>query len=294
MTVLRSAATWLCAAALAVSLALFGLAMSLSNTILNADFVIAQMEDVPVHDFFADEARRLVPAGGEFLLPLIDEAAADLEPWAREQAALVVRAVEDYLGGAEVIQATISVEEPKRYLAVQLEELLLGDVEIMPGLNQLNEVMRRSILDQVLREVDSRIPDTVQLTESYFDAATLSSLRSAREFAGYMRTALWLLPLLALLLVLLIAWLQSWRGRVIARFTGAALLLAGAGSLIVRSTAPGALAGMLPAGMPSPVAAILPAVLERCFQPMLLYGVVLGVVGAALLLVSLMYRTAAT
>jgi len=290
MTILRTALSITCAVALATAMVLLGMAHSLSHTLFDADFVIGHMDAVPVQDFFADQARQLVPAGGEFLLPLIDEAAIDLEPWARQQVALVIRAVERFLGGAETIRALISMEEPKRYLAAQLEDLFMGDS--LPGLNQVDAQMRRAFLSQILQEVDRRIPDTVEITEDFFDASTMSSLQSGRTCAAYMHMGLKLLPILAALLALFIAWLQAWHGRRIAVFIAATFLAAAMGSLLVRSLVPGAVAGMVTAGgLPAQLTSALPLFLERCFALMGLYSVVLVIGGAALLIISLLLRS---
>jgi len=280
----------LCAVLLAGTMVLLGVAISLSRTILNADFVIAELDNVPVYGLFADEAKKQVPAEGAFLLPLIDEAGEDLEPWAGEQVAVLIRATETYVKGDLAFSATISLEEPKRYLAGRLEETLL-DIGL-PGLNMFSEEQQRMFLDQVLREMDNRIPDTFEITEAFLDAGTLAGLRTAREYAGYVSLSLWLLPVVALVLVLLIAWMLAWRGRPVTRFTGAAFAVGGIGSLILRVVAPPALADMALSGVPAAMRPALAGFIERCFEPLLVYGIVVLVVGALLVLVSFRLRSA--
>ena len=280
----------LCAVLLAGTMVLLGVAISLSRTILNADFVIAELANVPVYGLFADEAKKQVPAEGAFLLPLIDEAGEDLEPWAGEQVAVLIRATETYVKGDLAFSATISLEEPKRYLAGRLEETLL-DIGL-PGLNMFSEEQQRMFLDQVMREVDNRIPDTFEITEAFLDAGTLAGLRTAREYAGYVSLSLWLLPVVALVLVLLIAWMLVWRGRPVTRFTGAAFAVGGIGSLILRVVAPPALVGMIPPYIPSGMRPVVAGFIERCFEPLLVYGIVVLVVGALLVILSFKLRTA--
>jgi hypothetical protein len=280
----------LCSVLLAGTVVLLGVAISLSRTILNADFVIAELASVPVYGLFADEAAKQVPAEGAFLLPLIDEAGEDLEPWAGEQVAVLIRATETYVKGDMAFSATISLEEPKRYLAGQLEETFL-DIAL-PGLNMFSEEQQRMFLDQIMREVDNRIPDSFEVTEAYLDAGTLAGLRTAREYAGYVSLSLWLLPVVALVLVLLIAWMLAWRGRSLTRFTGAAFAVGGIGSLILRVVGPPALVGMVPPYIPSGMRPVVVSFIEKCFEPLLVYGIVVLVVGALLVLVSFRLRSA--
>ena len=290
MNTVRIGIAALCAVLLAVTMVLLGVAISVSVTILNPDFVVAELDDVPVHTLFAEEAKKQVPPEGAFLLPLIDEAAADLELWEREQIEVVVHASETYLKGDQAFSATISLEEPKRYLAERLEETLLDTG--LPGLNTFNAQQQRMFLEQIQREVDARIPDRFEITEAFIDAETLAGMRAAREYAGYVSMSLWLLPIIALLLVLLIAWVRAWRGRPVTRPVGTAFVVAGIGSLMVRVVAPPALAGMAPSGVPTEMRPVLAEFISRCFEPLLVYGVVVILVGAMLVLLSFRLRPA--
>ena len=280
MSTFRVVIAVLCAALLAVTLVLLGVAFTLSRTVLNSDFVVAQLTTMPVHTVFAEEAKKQVPAEGSFLIPLIDDAAADLEPWAREQTTVLVEAFEKYVQGDEAFLAVISLEEPKRYLGGRMEEIL-GELEV-PGLELLNAAQLQFLLAQVKADVNARIPDTFEVTESYFDARTLSGMRTAREYAGYVTWSLRLLPVLALVLLLLMAWALAWNGKSISRFSGVALLLAGIMSLVVSSVVQSVVPGMLPPGIPSFAFTALPAFIAECVKPLIVYASVVALVGAAL------------
>ena len=285
---LRIGIAALCAVLLAATMVLLGVAISLSTTILDSDFVVAQLDDVPVYGLFAEEAKKQVPPEGDFLFPLIDEGEESLEPWAREQSAVLVRAFEMYVKRDQAFSATISLVEPKRYLVGRMEEALrdLGLFE----LNRLSEEQWQMFQEQIVREVDARVPDSLEITESYFDAGTLAGMRSAREYAGYISLSLRVLPLVALVLVLLIAWMLAWRGRSVTRFAGGGLVAAGIGSLIVRVVAPPALSAMVPSGVPAQMRVELGGFISGCFEPLLVYGIVVLAVGALLVLLSFRVR----
>jgi hypothetical protein len=275
---------------LTVTMVLLGVAISVSRTVLNADFVVAQVDEVPVYTFFAEEAKQRVPAGGEFLLPLIDEAAADLEPWAKEQVAVVVRAAERYIKAEGPFIAVISFEEPKRYLSGRLEAALL-ELGLF-DLNQISEQQWQVFLAQIKAEVDARIPDRFELTEAFLDPGTLGGLRTAREYAGYVTLSLRILPVVALVVLLLLAWVLAWSGRFIARFAGGALLLAGIISVVAGYAVQSVVPGMLPPEIPSLVMTALPDIIAAAVRPLVIYGVVVGVVGLVLVIVSFLVRPA--
>ncbi len=222
----------LCALALVLTFLLLGVAITASRTVLNADFVVAQLTDIPVYQLFADQVKKQVPPEASFLLPVIDEAGADLEPWARQQAAVLVQSLETYLKGEQPFAATISFVEPKQYLGARLAEVLRQSGVL--GLGDISEQDLQTFVDMIMGELDSRVPDEFVITESYLDAGTLSGIRSARDFAHAVTWGLRLLPVVAALLLLLIAALQQWRGRRIAAYAGVSLLAAGLGSILAR------------------------------------------------------------
>ena len=290
MSALRLLVAALCAILLAVTMVLLGVAITLSSSVLDTDFVVAEVERMPVHTLFAEEAKKQVPPEAEFLLPLVDQAAEDLEPWAKEQAAVIVRAAETFVQGDLSFTAVISLEEPKQYLADHLEEAVLASG--LPGFELLNEKQLRSFLAMVVQEIDNRLPDTFRITEEYLEPDMLDGLRTAREYAGWVTWSLRLLPVIAILLVLLIAMVQLFRGRPITRFVGVALLVAGISSIVLWQVAPPLLSGMLPTNIPAAVSAVLPGAVARACESLLVYGVVVLLVGAGLVVLSFKLRAA--
>ena len=290
MSALRAISTILCAFPLAAALFLLGVAVSISTTVLNPAFIVSELDDVPVHTIFAEEAKKQVPPEAAFLLPLIDEVAVDLEPWAREQMAVVVRAASVYLKGQGEFSAVISLVEAKNLLETRLVEVMRESPP--PGLEVLDPQQLDAFVALIVQELDNRFPDYMEITEAFLGAETMDGLRVAREFSGYVTWALRLLPVVALLAILLIALIQSWRGRPVARFIGAALILAGVAGVVagylVRSVAP----GMLPTEIPPEVSAVLPGLIGDCCHPLLVYSGIAALVGIGLILLSFRLRTA--
>ena len=290
MRAVRTVTAILCAFVLVAALFLLGVAVSISTTILNPAFVVSELDSVPVHTIFAEEAKKQVPPEAAFLLPVIDEAAVDLEPWAKEQMAVVVRAASVYLKGQGQFRAVISLVEAKRYLETRVGEVLRESPP--PGMESLNAQQLDSFVALIAQEVDKRFPDYLEITEAFLGEETMAGLRSAREFSGYVTWSLRLLPVIALVMILLIAATQAWRGRPVSRYIGAAFITAGGAGLIAALVARSTIPGMLSPEIPPEVSIVLPGLIDRCCNPLMIYSGVAALVGIGLVLLSFKLKPA--
>lgn len=290
MRVMRVVAASLCGAVL--SLVVFGLGAGLaaSSTVLDADFVTSEMEAMDIHLLFADEAKKLVPPGADFLFPVIDEAASDLEPWAKEQAAKVVQAAFDFINERQEFRVVISLEEPKDYLVARLAEVL--QTSLPPGFPQVPADQMDAFLGAIEREVDARIPDSLVIDGTFAGEEVMGELRTAQRYTGYVRTGLRVLPVVAVLAILLIALMQRWRARLVSRYVGSAFIAGGAAGIIVVAALRAVLPERIGAVVPSVIASALPGFIDRSSQPLLLYGVIVLLVGIDLVLLSILLRPA--
>lgn len=290
MTVLRIIVCGLCALVLAISVVAFGVIFAISQTILSPEFMISEVEEVDVHFMVADVMIQELPPEADFLIPIIEEGAADLEAWATEQVNQVVRAFSAYLKGQQELRVAISFVEAKEYLTMRLSEIAQGPRP--EGFPPVPDEHMETFTREVIRNIDEQLPDTLVIDEAFLGEETMTELRTVRQYTGYAMMALRVLPVIALVMVLLIALMYWWRGRPIAGFTGAALLLGGAVSLAmalaVRALLPDR---VLPPDAPPEVALALPDFISRVSQPLLIYGIVLALVGAVLLFVFFRLRS---
>ena len=290
MRAVRTVIAILGAFVLVGALFLLGGAVSISTTILNPAFVVSELDSVPVHTIFAEEAKKQVPPEAAFLLPIIDEAALDLDPWAKEQMAVVVRSASAYLKGQGAFSAVISLVEAKSCLETRLGEVLRESP--LPGLEVLDEQQLDSFVAGIVQEVDNWFPDNLEITEAFLGEETMAGLRAAREFSGYVTWSLRLLPVIALLMILLIAATQAWHGRPVSRYIGAAFIMAGGAGLIAAFVARSTIPGMLPPEIPPEVSIVLPGLINRCCNPLMVYSGVAALVGIGLILLSFRLRPA--
>jgi hypothetical protein len=288
MQAMKTVLCGLAAAVLAAAVLGFGVCLAASTTVLDSNFVTAEMNRTDIPQLFADEARKLVPTGADFLLPVIDEAATDLEPWAREQAALVVQAAYDFINERRDFRVVLSLQEPKEYLVARVAEALQSN--LLPGLPQVPADQMDAFLLVIEREVDARIPDLLVIDESFVGEDVMQPLRDAQRYAGYVRTGLRLLPAVALIAVLLIAFMQRRSLRLAGRYVGFGSVAGGAAAVVLALALRSALPAGIAASVPAPIATAVPGFVDRASQPLLLYGILLLVAGIGLVLLSLRPR----
>jgi len=100
---------------------------------------------------------------------------------------------------------------------------------------------------------------------------------------------------LAALLILLIALLQLWQVKPIARYTGIPFTTAGALCLIAptvaRSVIPGIIPGMIPLEIPGEIMSTLPQLIGDFTSPLKIYGIALLIVGIVLIVLSIKLKS---
>ena len=91
-----------------LSLAVFGLVLTLNQTILNPDFMVSQINKLDISslagEFFGEFLSEQIPGGqtpeGKALMAeVIDDTLADLDPWIKDQMGTVIYSGYNYLLG---------------------------------------------------------------------------------------------------------------------------------------------------------------------------------------------------
>jgi multisubunit Na+/H+ antiporter MnhC subunit len=143
----------------------------LGDTVLDADFAVSTVDSMDlkplledfIEDIIADED---LPAGISYD-EYIDDIAADIEPWAKEQAGIVIPPAFDYvLGNSDTFNVTVSLDDLKETLKIYLKQSFLSSPP------QLYQGLSQTELEQtfdVLFEVSSAdIPSSYTFDEGLF------------------------------------------------------------------------------------------------------------------------------
>jgi len=236
------------------SLSVFGATFVMNRTILNPDFVIAQIDRLDVPSLVEEVA------GGQFPLEQIP---ADLEPWIREQTHTVVYAGYDYLlGKSERLSVVIDLEPVRESL-----EESMGVAGLIPPTIEINATMIRMMS-----------PETMDMIEE------------ARRYIGYEQLA-YRISIGAMIGAIVGLVFLHRRVKGAARSIGIPCLSCGIPAFVGTLFA-GSFATMLLAQLPpSPqLQGWLMQSISDLLAPLRMYSIGLMVTGIALLVLSVVYK----
>lgn len=85
-----------------LSLATFGIVLTLNNTILNPDFVISEMDKADLYTVVEEQITEQIPSDPDidkYLTPAVNDTLTQLKPWVKDQAKQALYTAYDYLKG---------------------------------------------------------------------------------------------------------------------------------------------------------------------------------------------------
>jgi hypothetical protein len=191
------------------------LAQALEDSVLAPDFTISMIENADLTPLL-EEALSEMLAESELPLGLsyedyIDDIAADIEGWAKEQAAIVIPPVYDYiLGQSQTLDVTISLDTFKETLRSNLKQSFLSSPPMKyQGLSQ-SELGQT--FDTLFEENTADMPSTFTLNEEFFASedgtqTTINfteaeeALNQSREYISIFNLVFYLLIVFILLLI---------------------------------------------------------------------------------------------
>ena len=298
MTLARRAAIGFLSFLLYLSLSGFGLAFTMNRTVLNPNFLISRLDmlDMPslaeevLREQIPEEVTSIVPA--EFIDGVLDDVIIELEPWLREQVSVAIYTGYDYLlGRSDSLNLVIYVEEAKEVVRDKVWQAVLRSPP--PIIEGLPPPLLEQYFNEFYQQISEQIPSTLEINEGVINELSpdiMPVLAQARRYIGYLRIAYWVLIASTALLVMGIILLDR-RVRGATRWIGIPCLISGivtyVGTFVAKH-----FAGVLMAQIDLPVQlqAWLPQLLNDSLAPLQIYGIVLMAVGAALLIVSVVYK----
>jgi hypothetical protein len=298
MSLARKAAIGFLSFLLFVSLSGFGLAFTFSRTVLNPDFIVSRLDSLDVSSLVDELMRDQVPqevmavVPEEFIDEVLDDVFTDLEPWLREQVSQAVYTAYDYLlGRSQSLSLVIDVASVKEEVRDKLRQALLTSPPA--GLEMIPPAQLERLFDDFYEQVAGQIPSTLEINESTLnemDSSIMPALAQARRYIGYFQAIYWALVIATALFIMGIILLNRWvRGAT--RWIGIPCLISGivtyVATFVMKHFASAALAGI---DLPLELQSWLPRLLDDSLAPLRTYGIVLMVVGVALLIVSFVYK----
>jgi len=292
MKFLKGLALFLLSSLLFLSLTVFGFAYMLNNTLLNPDFVIAELDKLDVtslaRDVFSEQVAGQIPPEAEFATGAVDETIAELDPWIREESRNAIYSSYDYfLGKSQSLNLVISLEPVKEKLRNNLWEAFLESPP--PELAMLPQAMVEQYFNQFYQQFSEEIPSTFEFTQDSLSPEVQAQLEQVRQAISYTQLGYNVLIGFILLLILGIILLNR-QVRGSTRELGTIFLTYGAfeyaGILVAKYFAGGELA-RLP--IPPQLQEWLPGLVSDFLAPLEMFSLGLLIGGVVLLIVSFVY-----
>ena len=275
-----------------LSLGVFGTVYMLNNTLLNPDFVSAQIDKIPVSSLIREvteeQIGEQVPEEARFLEEAMYDAIAENEPWIKEQVNAAVYSGYDYfLGKSERLSMIISLEPLKEGLRDSLWQAFMQDLP--PELSALSPAMVEQYFNQFYQEFSEQIPSELTLDENQIPPEIMALLVQAKQYIGYVQTYYYpLIGFMVLLVVLIILLHRNIKDAT--RGLGITVLIYG----ILGFAGIFATKNFLPTNLPLPdippsLQSWLTGFIVDFVAPMQTFSIGLMAAGAALIIVSIVY-----
>jgi len=294
MKFLKGLAIGLLGILLFLSLTVFGLVLTINQTILNPDFVVSQVNKLDISSLAGEFLSEQIPSGqipqGE---TLIADTLADLEPWIKDQTNAAIYSTYDYLlGESQSLSIVISTEQLKETLKDNLKSAFKQSLP--PELAGLPQDMIDAEFDKYYQQFSEQIPTTIDIGEDMLGPEVMNNIAVAREYISYVQIAYKaLIGFILLLIGLIILIHRQVRGAT--RQLGITFLIYGvpgyAGIFLLKNYAMAQLDQFIrQPNLPVSLQAWIPQFVDDFLAPLEMFtlGVLIG--GVVLLIVSFVYK----
>lgn len=295
MNFLRSLALTVLTLLLFLALAVFSTVFALNSTLLDPDFVVAQVDRLDVaalaQEVTEEQLGGQLPPEVAFLEEALSDTIAENEPWLKEQINAAIRSGYDYLlGESERLSLTVSLEPLKEDLRDKLWQLFQQNLESLPPeLAAAPPGMLEQYFEQFYQPFAAEIPSEFAVDESSIPPDVMAQINLVRESISYAQTLYYALIGLMVLLVLGIILLhRNVKGAT--RELGVTFLIYGALDYASVWATQNFLPSLPLPDMPPSLQSWLNGLIGDLAAPMGTLGIGLMAGGAVLIIVSIVYR----
>ena len=275
-----------------LSLAVFGLAFMVHQTVLNPGFIAAEIDKLDLPAITEEFIGEQVSGDDEFVAKVMRGTWADLKPWMGEQTGTITYATYDYLlGKSQSLSVAIPLAPVRESLENNIRKVVL---ESPPAeLAGASPAQVEQFISEASQQINSGIPSTFELSESSLPTEVKTTMVQLRQIIGYFNIGYWALIGFMLLLVLGIVLINrnvkaTTRGLGVNSLIYGVLEYAGiyAFNLIVGPQ----LMTAVSAGLPTAVQAWLPQMMADFLAPLQMFSIGLAAAGVVLIIVSFVYK----
>jgi len=276
-----------------LSLTVFGLAFMLNSTILNPDFVVAEVDKLEissvVREITQEQISAQLPEEAWFLKEAMYNIISDQEPWLKEQARAAVYSGYDFLlGKSERLSVSVSLDSLKESLRESTWQVFLQNLP--PPLSGLPQDQLKPYFDQYYQQFAVQIPSEVGFDKSSIPPDVMEQIIRARQGIGYFQTGYYVLIGFLVLLILGVVLINR-NVKDITRGLGITFLTYGVleyvGIFLAKYFVP-----FFPtlSGIPSSLQMWVLGVYDNLFTPLEMFSLGCLIGGVVLIIVSFVYR----
>ncbi len=277
-----------------LSLAAFGSLFALRSTLLDPDFVVAQVEKLDVaalaEEVIDFQSGGQVPPEASFLEEALYSAIAENEPQLKEQMSAAIYDGYDYLlGKSDRLNMVISLEPIKADMKARLWQSFEQNKESLPPeVAALPPEMLEQYFEEFYRQFEAGIPSEFVIDESSIPPEMMTMVDILRENTRYIQTAYYgLIALMVVLVAGIILLHRSVKGAT--RELGITFLIYG----IIEYAGVWAMQRYLPSiplpDIPPSMQVWLNGFIADLIAPMQVLGIGLIVGGVVLIIISVVY-----
>jgi hypothetical protein len=291
MNIIRSLLAFFCGLLLTIVLLTAGVVIAINMTILNPDFVAREIDRLDISSLILDQVRGSLQmqetyglVGGTGFDSMIEDILEEAKPWLEEQTEMIVYRGLAYIKGQEDLNITISLIPIKSAIEARMSEQI--STMLPPELGEIPvDLDIASLLDF------TGIPDRYVITESSLDKEIVDYLHAARRAVELLKLAYVLSIGIAVLAIIGTAWSKQWRMRPTARYLGTPFILSGVActllALGVRISNAISRQFANSSDMIFSFQTNLTGIIADITFPLLIYGIILLITGAALVVFAL-------
>lgn len=205
MKFLKGLALSLLSFLLFLSLGVFGTVFMLNNTLLNPDFVVSEVDKIPVSSLIREATEEQIseqlPKETWFIKETMYNVISDHEPWIKEQVSTGIYSFYDFLlGKSERLSFVISLEPVKESLKHSLRQAFMQNLP--PELSVLPPAQIEQYFDQYYQQFSEQIPTAFEVDESLLPPEVMAQLIQVRQYISYAQTLYYALIGFMVILVL--------------------------------------------------------------------------------------------
>lgn len=306
MRFLKSLVVSLLGLLLFFSLSLFGTVYMLNQTVLDRNFVSSELDRLDISSLMKEaltqqmgqqigqqlslqlsqQLGQPVPQLGGRITTALDDTITELDPWLKQQMRDVTNSTYDYMTGqSQSLNWKIPLATMKDTLKKNMKTAILQ----APELAAVPLALRESAAEGTSQSLVTQFPDTFDLSQT-LGPDFQRIMGQVRQYTGYVSMAYWGLIVLMVLLVLGIVFIGG-NIKTAARSLGTTCLTYGFFGYAVGWAMDYFLGGFSMPGLPDAAQKGLSQILSDFATPMQTFSIVLGAIGVALIIVSLVVRS---